>query len=294
MTGGRATARQGRWFAVACGLLSLYVALWGWPPGAGMLWALVALIVLLGVPHGALDTVYAGRVWAVRGVGRWMLFTAGYLAPVVGVILMWPRAPGVFLLLFLGISVAHFSGDPEEGCPWWLRLTYGGAPVVLPALLHGAEVEQIFAVLSSAEVAGALRMGLGWIGWLWVAALGLGVVRQAGRDRQMALEIASVGLLCTVVPPLASFTLFFCGMHSARHLLRTWGQARGAAPREVVWAGAAPMVGTLGILAGCWFYAGEGAVEPRLLQTVFVSLAALTFPHVVLIDLVFGRRWVRG
>jgi Brp/Blh family beta-carotene 15,15'-monooxygenase len=286
--------RQGRWFAAVCGVASGYAALWGWPGGEGMLWGLAALIVLLGVPHGALDTVYAGRVCGVRGVGRWLLFTSGYLAPVVVVILCWPRAPWFFLPLFLMVSVAHFSGDPEAGCPGWLRVVYGGAPVVLPVLRHGAEVEQLFAVLSSAEVAGVLRASLGWVGWLWLVALGCGMVRQAGRDRPMALEMGAVGMLCTVVPPLASFTLFFCGMHSARHILRSWGEARGAEVAELAWAGVAPMVGTLGILAGSWFYVGEGAVEPRLLQTVFVSLAALTFPHVVLIDLIFGRRWGRG
>jgi len=254
---------------------------------------LAALIVLLGVPHGALDTLYAGRLLEVRGAGRWLLFSAGYLAPVVAVIVWWPSGPWLFLPLFLAVSVAHFSGDPGVGCPAWLRILYGGAPVVLPVLRHGAEVEQLFAVLSSGEVAAALRAGLGWLGWFWLVGLGWGVVTRLGRDGQMAMEIGAVGMLCTVVPPLESFTLFFCGMHSARHILRSLEEERGAV-RRLVWAGGPPMVGTVGILAGYWFYAGEAAVEPRLLQTVFVSLAALTFPHAMLIDVIFGRRWGRG
>jgi len=290
VAGGTAVARQGRWFVAACIVALLLALVSSGPRGGATLWGLASLIVLLGVPHGALDTIYAGRALGVRGAGRWVLFTAGYLAPVVAVIVWWPSAPWLLLPLFLAVSVAHFSGDPGAGCPVWLRILYGGAPVVLPAWRHGAEVEQLFAILSSGEVAAALRLILGWLAWCWLGGLAWGVAGTWRRNRQMAVEIGAAATLCAVVPPLESFTLFFCGMHSARHILRSLAEEEGEAGR-LVWAGLPPMVGTAGLLAGYWWYARETAVEPRLLQTVFVSLAALTFPHAVLIDLVFGRRW---
>jgi hypothetical protein len=36
-----------------------------------------------------------------------------------------------------------------------------------------------------------------------------------------AVELGAVGVLAIVAPPLIAFVVFFCGMHSARHILRS-------------------------------------------------------------------------
>lgn len=293
-----ATGRQGLVFVTAAFLLIGYEVLVGLPNGGDTLPFLALLIVLLGVPHGALDTLYAGRVFGIRRPWQWLLFTLAYLLPVVAVMVLWPYWPAFFLLLFLAVSMAHFSGDPGAECPRWLRLLYGGAPVVLPALLHGSEVERLFGALVTAAIAGDFRAGLSFLAWPWLVALAAGAVALARTDRRGALEIAAAGTLCSVVPPLASFTLFFCAMHSVRHILRSVVEQDGAPVfrrwtiSRAAMAGIPPMMATLAILAVYWESMGHVAMEPRLLQTVFVGLAALTFPHVILVD--WFHRWRSG
>lgn len=292
----RDTERQGLWFGLAALGLSGYHWLIGWGEGPETVMVLAGLIVLLGVPHGALDGLYAGRLFGLATGWQWLLFTGAYLAPVVTVLVLWPRAPGLFLLVFLVVSVFHFAGDRGPDCPWWLRLLYGGAPVVLPAVAHGETLERLLGALVPAPVAASFAAGLEVMSWPWLVALAVGAVWRARGGWREAMEVGAVGVLCTVTPPLASFTLFFCGMHSARHILRSLRVEDRAKGRfaQVIGAGGATMVATLALLAIYWGSARAEAMEPRLLQTVFVGLAALTFPHVVLVDWFSRWRGARG
>ncbi len=277
------------WVFIGTALLVSWIHVWiGIPQGEVSLLVLLLAIVVLGIPHGALDTLYAGRVFGVRRLWQWVLFSAAYLAPVVAVLLFWPEWPFFFLTLFLVVSISHFAGDPEPGCPVWLRMLYGGAPVVLPALLHGSEVEILLGSLVASGIAADVRMVLSFLAWPWLLIFATGALAYGRQRRQASLEMVAVGALCSLAPPLVSFTLFFCCMHSARHILRSLDGNTG----QAVLAGVPPMIGTLVILAVYWDSAKGAAMEPRLVKTVFVGLAALTFPHVMLVDGFY--RWGKG
>jgi hypothetical protein len=94
------------------------------------------LIVLLGVPHGALDPIYAQAWPGIQGRAAWAVFVWAYLLLAACVLGVWWWAPTVFLWGFLAISVLHFSGDLATGTSGWTRFFYGGAVIVLPAALH--------------------------------------------------------------------------------------------------------------------------------------------------------------
>ena len=109
--------------------------------------ALALLILVLGVPHGALDPIFAHRLYRIRTKLGWLSFVGIYLLLALLVVLLWRVAPLLFLSGFLLISLLHFSGDPRTGTPWPARLLYGGAPIILPALLHGVETTRLFSFL---------------------------------------------------------------------------------------------------------------------------------------------------
>ncbi len=104
------------------------------------------------------------------------------------------------------------------------------------------------------------------------------------RDWRAAVELLAVALLCTFAPPLLAFTVFFCGMHSARHILRSFRYAGIADPRLFAAAAVLPMVGTFVLLATGFWWLKDVPLELRLIQLVFVALAALTLPHMVLVE----------
>lgn len=253
-----------------------------------------SLTILLGVPHGALDPIFAKRLYRVGGLRGWMVFGSVYSALAAAVVGLWLIAPGLFLAGFLAISVAHFSGDPPEGTAPASRLLYGGVIVVLPARLHAAELEHLFGFLTGPEAAARLTHWLSWLAWPWMAGLVLAAIYQARSEWLTGLEMLAAGLVALVAPPLVAFAVFFCGMHGARHILRTVAYAKDTAPRQLVAMISLPMAAVMAATLAGWLLLGDRPVDARLLQVVIVGLAALTVPHMALIEPVRLSGWSAG
>jgi Brp/Blh family beta-carotene 15,15'-monooxygenase len=111
------------------------------------------------------------------------------------------------------------------------------------------------------------------------------------RDRLTALEFAAVGILAFVAPPLLAFTLFFCGMHGARHILRSFSYSGRDSWRLVSLAASLPMLGVGLASAGAWHVLKDTPLDARVVQIVFVGLAALTVPHMALVERVRLAGW---
>lgn len=250
-----------------------------------------ALIVLMGVPHGALDTEFARTRYSLASWQRWLVFTLAYCGVMASVAVVWYYSPSLFLIGFLILSAAHFSGDPTPGTMALSRLAYGGAVVILPALRFGPEFEHLFGVLVGPDAAGRVVPWIDVAAAPWLCLLAVSTIREFRRSRQTALELTAVGLLVLCVPPLLSFTIFFCGMHSARHIIRTLRMADPLKRTAVVVAGVVPMIGVLGLGVLLWILAGARPVETKLIQLLFVGLAALTVPHMALVEPFRLRGW---
>lgn len=245
---------------------------------------LASLILLLGVPHGALDTIFAYRLYDLRRPLDWMLFTLIYLLLAAVVVAVWWWAPIVFLILFLLISAAHFSGDPEKGTPLATRILYGGCVLLLPAFLHSEEMGRLFGHLVGDEPALLLMPWIKLLALIWLPCAALAVILLMWRDWLGAMEIGSVVLLSVAAPPLVAFTLFFCGMHSARHILRTIDYSGTFSRRLLALSAFLPMIGVAVLSALALWLLKSKSLDERLIQIVFVGLAALTIPHMALVE----------
>lgn len=295
---------QGLVFVVLASIVgAVYLIAREWPtPALAMnsgsdraeLIATSALIILLGVPHGALDTVFAQRSYGLRTVTAWGIFAIVYLLAVGAVVLLWQLNPVLFLGGFLLISAAHFSGDPVAGTPVIARIFYGGAVVVLPALMHASEVTRLFSFLASPESAVQLGSALHTLAWPWLAGLVAAVAICLRIDRRTAAEIAAVGFLATFAPPLIAFTVFFCVMHSARHILRTLAYSGKRSTRFLLVASLTPMVAFAVMMAAASVLLREVPMEARLIQLVFVALSAMTVPHMAIVEPVRLMGWERS
>lgn len=249
------------------------------------------MILLLGVPHGALDMVFARKLHRITTPLGWVYFSLVYGISALAVVAVWSIAPSVFLIGFLLISAAHFSGDPAPGTLTITRVIYGGAVIILPTLLHPEVVGRLFTMLAGPEAADRLMPWLIQAALPWVVALVLCSAIEARRSWQTGLELLAVGLLATLAPPLIGFAAFFCGMHSARHILRTVAYGRPMEPWMVLASGLVPMAIVLVGSGLGWLVLGDISFDARLVQLVFVGLAALTVPHMGLIERVRLSGW---
>jgi Brp/Blh family beta-carotene 15,15'-monooxygenase len=285
-------SRQGLAFS-ALAWLALLSSLWLPPFGVqAQLLMLSPVILVLGVPHGALDVVFARRLLGVESLGGWALFTIAYFAAAASVVLLWWLAPGSFLVAFLLISAFHFSGDPAGRTPTLLRVLYGGAIIFCPLALHAAEVSQLFAFLVGGTTAQAIVAVLHRAAWFWVVSIGVASIPGLRTLSARSIELVSLAALLTFAPPLVAFTLFFCAMHSARHVLRTRDYSMAGTFSSLVRLAIGPMLVTVAFVAVAVSCSRGMPLDLRLAKVLFVGLAALTVPHMILVERVRLSGWV--
>ena len=251
-----------------------------------------ALIIILGVPHGALDTLFARELYGVNSVTAWIKFSVIYLVMAALVVGLWYMAPLLFLIGFIGISIAHFSGDPDGETGWFIRLIYGGAIIFIPVLKHPQEIADVFSLLVGEKSSQALMPWMSGLALPWLLALAGVVLYLVIKKSPLSYELLSLGLIAYVVSPLISFTIFFCGMHSARHIIRTAAFAKYSQPVLLLGAMLLPMIGVLVMSVASWFLLKNQTLDGRVVQIVFVGLAALTVPHMALVEQVRLKGWI--
>lgn len=274
--------RQGLLFSLIALLIVLASRLMGPANSMFSLSVIAALIFFLGVPHGALDPVFAHKLMAIKRWQSWLQFVLGYLLVVALSILGWWQFPLFFMSLFLLLSMLHFSKDLTSATPAISRLLYGGAIIVLPTALHVATMQQLFSLILGASNGLRIVHCLQLLVWPWMMATGLAIILEMRHQRLSALEILAMLLLASLAEPLISFTVYFCCMHSLRHILRAH-EYSGVSVGKLSLIALGPMAGVALMAVIGWVFLPPSADSARLLQILFILLAALTLPHMLLI-----------
>ena len=261
------------------------------PLDAQYLWALIA-VIMLGVPHGALDGEAARSVLRPRFGRAWFgVFSLPYLALVALVLLCWRLVPVPTLAAFLAASVWHFGSEDAPGAPLEAAVR-GGLPIALSVLAHPAATMAVFATVAATPLPQPPE-------WLWDASLlwlaltiaWAGRVALRRQWRPLAVPALLAGMFI-VLPPLTAFAIYFVCVHAPAHtaaLIRNQTRAPRVVDGRSALLLSLPLTAlTLLIGTALWpFYAG--ALPQRLLCLTLQGLAALTLPH-MLLDLWLTRR----
>ena len=258
--------------------------------------AALAAVVLIGLPHGALDGAIAIHLGFTRKLLHFMRFLALYIAMAGLVVGAWLLAPTLCLFVFLVISMLHFgAGDARHGTGW-LRsaevIAHGGLVIVGISQMHHDKVDVIFGYLTGGDTT------LLWQGMdVLTAIVGLSIIvclSQAlwhRRWRGTAVELGGLAVLFALAPPLVGFAVYFCCVHSARHVYGIVGSLRRdiSRMRMVNQAAAFTLASWAAGGLAIWWFADMANPEPVVLRVVFIGLAALTVPHMILVDGFFRR-----
>ena len=256
-------------------------------------WNLIGLagIVLIGLPHGALDgavAMHLGLVDKFSTMARFVIIYVGLAGLVVGA---WIIAPSLSLIVFLTISMLHFgAGDARHGegiLRFAETLAHGGLAIVGISQFHRSEVDEIFYYLINQDTA---------MVWLTINVLTVAVivaiiacVSQAAKDVKWSattLELLILGIVYALVPPLLGFAIYFCLVHSARHFRRILSTIKATVDFSNIKNQAILFTTASWIAAGIafWMLADFADPGPTVMRITFIGLAALTVPHMLLID----------
>ena len=235
-----------------------------------------------------MSTAFLGQANRPVAMIRFIILYVTLAGLVVGLWLVFPEAS---LIGFLGISIVHFGlGDARAGKGWFRYVqaaAHGGVVVVGISQSHRPEVNVIFGYLIGGDAA-PVWMAIDVASVMIAVALAIFAWRAFwdARWRFGFLEAGLLILLFAAVPPLVGFALYFCCVHSARHLWSVWTAVKAEFSRHMLFAGA--MAFTLASwgagAAVFWWCASFMMVESALLRVVFIGLAALTVPHMILVD----------
>ena len=262
-------------------LLGLSLALK--PPLLWQIAALGPLVAALGLPHGALDHRVASALWPLAKLRDHAIFVGGYLGLTVAVLLLWTLHPSIALAAFLIYSALHFADDWRRELGSWQSLPLGVSVIALPALVFQSDVAMLFGLLTSAPTAIQFADLLHKTAVASIIASAICLAFNFRRAPWVVVEYALLVATAMVTPPLIYFVIYFCGLHSPRHFLMTADQL-GLTPAQGLRAASPIMVVTLllSALGAAAIYTFTPTFEAATLQLVFIGLAAVTVPHMIL------------
>jgi Brp/Blh family beta-carotene 15,15'-monooxygenase len=238
----------------------------------------IALIVLLGVPHGAIDVLFASQTYGLVTYTSWIKFLIAYIAAAAGIVLAWLVMPNVFFIAFVMLSMIHFSDDLNMPGINLTKLTYGMSIIVMPSLFYSAELTNLYGMIIDLNVAQHLVTVCQFLVYPSALLLLIQLLFKKIALRT-SIEIIAVLSVLIALPPLFSFTLYFCFMHSARHLIRSHFFLNQFTTQTFLKALTLPTATVMIIGAAIWLLTSTSSLETDLIRIIFIGLAALTIPH---------------
>ncbi|PSR14005.1 MAG: hypothetical protein DA408_06960 [Bacteroidetes bacterium] len=286
-------------------LLSLSLVLLSqWLPGT--MWATITallLVLFIGIPHGAADHRIFQQLYAARfGQRALVLFYVGYLGLMALVLIGWYLWPTVALGAFLLLSAYHFGQGnfpyltqvklAHRAVFWW----WGVWVISTPILLHYASAQPILEILLGrslvAPPAGSLlSLSLVLTG---IAGSSLLFFRPAiswPDLRREWLSMAVLWLLFWQCPLLLGFAVYFAGWHalpSALDQIRFFQRERSFSWQQYLLT-ILPfsLLALGGLLVLYWL--PMGTEIHYYWSGLFVLIAAVTLPHMLLLDQVYEQ-----
>jgi Brp/Blh family beta-carotene 15,15'-monooxygenase len=266
--------------------------------GATSIFVLIIIIAFFGVPHGSLDTLFAHKGFALITLVDWFKFIGIYMSISLGVLIFWLYLPTIFFIIFLFCSALHFSDDLVNHTSKVLSILYGFNIILLPSILYSNELANLYGNLID------ISYSISIVKVMWTLAIASLIItsvtcmnffikKELVVDKRQLLETVIVGLLFFSVEPLCAFTIYFCFMHSARHILRAKFYFDDYSSKALLLTLIVP---TVIVVIFCSLYfqiLPSGNLNENLIKVTFIALAALTFPHSFLLTKVGFLKWVK-
>ena len=258
-------------------------------------WWALACVVFIGLPHGAFDAAISlSMLPSAKKIIRLTGILFCYLLLVIIVFLVWYQLPEFSLLLFLIISLIHFgladySANPTR-MKWLHVIAHGGIVAIFLPVIQKEEVTALFEILTNGPTPFLWdTMTILYLFWIGGTALHLYKILRSKKHYPVAVELFGLIILAWIATPLVTFAIYFCLIHSRRHFIFIWKELQPVGTKRVLITYALLLSGASWLMGGglYWYLNMEITSSNAALQTIFIGLAALTVPHMMLIDLVF-------
>ena len=263
-------------------------------------WDYIALfsILFIGIPHGAFDGAISITLGYTKKLRLQLYFILTYILVSGVVIILWYFLPVITLILFILTSIFHFGcGDLDwnKSKFYFIGGYVHGCLIVLGIIfLNKIEVNSFFEILSGDQLFllwTSLYLGLFfWIIAITYICLNYSKINISNNYIKLALFISLVVLL---LPPLPAFAIYFCLIHSFHHIRRTlpiledFMKKQKAIFLMIIFS----ILSWVGCGIAFYYLSNLNTYPDTIIKVTFIGLAALTFPHMILVDGIFRSKF---
>ncbi len=260
------------------------------------------LILIIGVSHGSLDHVKGGKLLKIFKIENIALFYISYIFIAVVVVTLWILIPSILLIIFLLVASYHFGKEDTQflhdynshfmGILYFLK---GSLVIWAPLYFHFDETIAIFKLLlidnenfysSLSFIENNRLIDLGII-LSSISSIILFIKKFTLRNFSIFFDYFSILILNYYLSPLIAFTAYFCFLHSVRHSITLIYELDNNNIKNgllIFTQKAMPLTILTAIicLVGIYLLNFKYDFDNSIIKVIFIGLASLTFPHILL------------
>ena len=256
------------------------------------------MILILGVSHGSLDHFRGKNLFQPMLKKNWFIFFyPGYILLSLIVIFCWTLFPVITLLLFLMVASYHFGEEDlrfffnSKGYFFNLVSLLKGFLIITLSFHYSHETTVVFfeylmvpqieyeklsefkSLLFSANLI-FLIVGLIYL-----------LKKQINKLVLILLEIIFIIMSFIYLPLILAFSMYFCFLHSSKHIIGLANELDSqniSNGLKLFVIKAIPLTFLTAICAFLSIYFLDQNINKNIIQVIFIGLASLTLPHILL------------
>ena len=260
------------------------------------------LILSIGVSHCSLDNLKGRKLFQIFGISNFFIFYFSYILISLIIIVLWIIVPTISLMIFLILASHHFGKEDTQFLmsenSYLNQLLFflkGSLIIFAPMYFHFDETISIFKSLlidnetffESLNLIETNKILLYGIIVSTLSSILLFTKNFELKKFTIFFDYFSILIINYYFSPLVAFTIYFCFLHSVRHsisLISQLDENNIANGLKIFIKKALPLT----ILTATFCFLGLYLLnntynfDSSILKIIFIGLASLTFPHILL------------
>ncbi len=262
----------------------------------------LVLILIIGVSHGSLDHIKGKKLLKIFQINNIVTFYISYFLLSLTVIILWILLPTVILLTFLIIASFHFGKEDTQFLigdnsylNQFLFFLKGSLVIIAPLYFNFNETVAIFKLLlidnesfyQSLNIIENNNFLIIGIALSTLSSIYLFFQKFELKKFTIFFDYFSIIIINIYFSPLVAFTIYFCFLHSIRHSISLMTELDQESLKNgllVFIKKATPLTILTSVfcLVGLYFLNINYNFDSAILKLIFIGLASLTFPHILL------------
>ena len=260
------------------------------------------LILVIGVSHGSLDNLKGRKLFQIFGINNFFIFYLSYILISLIVIFLWVIAPSISLVIFLIVASYHFGKEDTQFLiiensylNQMLFFLKGSLIIFTPMYFHFDETISIFKLLlidneSFYEFLYIIETNKILLYGIILSTLSSIILFAKNFEVKrftIFFDYFSIMIINYYFSPLIAFTIYFCFLHSVRHsisLISELDNDNLINGLKIFIKKALPLtiLTTIFCFFGLYLLNNTYNFDSSILKIIFIGLASLTFPHILL------------